>query len=135
MWQQNLDPLYYSRPLEERVHVATAIALDLNGPDTVRRALAIGPLPPFTQSMTGSSGQSLLNIVAYRLGLALHGPGVKNISDKDKDNVHGMDSKLAFTKVAGVLTSSLQAGGPFSKSWLSMGQNFIPLIPASGRRF
>ena len=70
MWQQNADPLYYERPLQERFEIAITLAHDVwNGPDTFRVSLAHGPLPSLALSMTDSQGNRLLHAVAWALGL------------------------------------------------------------------
>lgn len=67
--QQSLDPLYYQRPLEERVRIAIDIAIHGNEPEVVRLSLALGPLPSLTHSMTGRWGRTLVNAVAKAMGI------------------------------------------------------------------
>ena len=52
-WQQNVDPLYYQRPFEERLAIAFSLARSFNRPDVVRRALSLGSLPPLTYAVGG----------------------------------------------------------------------------------
>ena len=72
MWQQSLDPLYYQRPLKERVGIAIDLADSAtNGPDVIRLSVALGPLPSLAHSIVGRSGSTLLNAVAYAMGLRM----------------------------------------------------------------
>ena len=52
-WQQNVDPLYYQRPFEERLGIAFSLARSFNPPDVVRLALSLGSLPPLTYAERG----------------------------------------------------------------------------------
>lgn len=47
-WQRIVDPLYYQRPVEERLAVAFSLVRSRSRPDVVRRALGVGSLPPLT---------------------------------------------------------------------------------------
>lgn len=64
MSQQDLDPLYYQRPLEERFEVAMSLADCGNGPEVLRLALARGALPSLAHCMTNCNGETLLHAVA-----------------------------------------------------------------------
>lgn len=66
--QQSLDPLYYQRPLEERVRIAIDIAIHGNEPEVVRLSLALGPLPSLAHSIANGWGVALLNAVARAMG-------------------------------------------------------------------
>ena len=68
MWQQTLDPLYYQRSLKERFQVAMSLVYGWNGPEILRLALALGPLPPLAHCMTDRYGETLLHAVAWGMG-------------------------------------------------------------------
>lgn len=96
-WQKIVDPLYYDRPLEERVDVATSLDFEGGkGPDTIRRALAIGPLPSLAQSIRGYSCRSLLEAVAFQLGMAVAKYDAKRIPHDDRNTPHSMNSLGCF---------------------------------------
>lgn len=68
VWQQYLDPLYYQRPLEERVGIAIDLAMNWNGPDTLRLSLALGPLLSLAHSIANGWGVTLQTAVARAMG-------------------------------------------------------------------
>lgn len=71
MCQQALDPLYYQRPLEERVGVAIVLAERYSIPNVIRVSVALDPLPSLAHSITGGLGTTLLNVVARGFGMAV----------------------------------------------------------------
>lgn len=71
VWQQNADPLYYEKPLQERIEIAIALARSpTNGADTFRVSLAHGPLSSLAPCMTNSEGLTPLHAAARSLGMA-----------------------------------------------------------------
>ena len=68
LWQQALDPLYYQKPLVERIEVAVEIDAK---PDALRLSVAQGPLPPRAHSISNRLGRTLLHAVALGMGRTL----------------------------------------------------------------
>ncbi len=68
--QQSTDPLYYQRPLAERLDVAFwAVAVGLrSGPALLQAALGESGTLPQTVSLIDPSGRTILHVVAVLLG-------------------------------------------------------------------
>ena len=71
LWQQALDPIFYQRPLEERIDVAFSLAENNNGLDIFRLSVALGPLPPLAHFVSDRLGRTLLHAVALAMGRTL----------------------------------------------------------------
>lgn len=63
MWQQAIDPLYYQRPLEERVDLACYLVSIGNDAEVFRIALNCNRISPQILSMAGKDWEEALHAV------------------------------------------------------------------------
>lgn len=119
--QQNTDPLYYGRPLEDRLSTAFCIAREstflspgLGGPDLLQSVLGESSSSAHVVSSTTNGGETVLHLVACMIGYLTSLLFYDNLgSGSAKRPLKGKDINRPFEDNKITL---LQTGGPISDS-------------------
>lgn len=114
--QQSTDPLYYQRPLAERLHVAIwAVGVGLRSDPALLQA-TLGESGTLAQavSLVDHFGRIILHIVAVTLArrtrYSIHHSETQGISEKEAQGFKSVDGKDFTMTLENVLLTSWQIG-------------------------